>query len=314
MSGNQMSSDSKRTLAVFFTALVIVSGFFDFMAVHYKGGSYNVMWSVTIATLLAFWITRRDLRTLGWGWGPWRYQWMAFLIPLAYCAIGYALIWAKGWGGFYNPDFAVQLRGKYGLTGWSDSAVLGYVLPLTAFLGMPGSLSSALGEEIGWRGFLVPELAKSMTFSKVVLISGVIWGAYHLPLILLGTYHNNSSNALPFAGQLVMFFTVIMSASVIIAYLRLKSGSLWSAAVFHASHNLFVQTIFNPITIQYPNTPKYVDELGLVLPLTMLPVAVYFFVKGRREFGVVPVGQNMQAVCPTMVDDGFESGSPSSVR
>src|SRR5437868_5519515 len=106
-----------------------------------------------------------------------------------------------------------------------------------------------------------------MTFSKVALISGVIWGAYHLLIIVLGTYHNNSPNALPLAGQLVMFFTGIISASVIIAYLRLKSGSLWSAAVFHASHNLFIQRIFNPLTIEYPNSAKYVDELGLVLPL-----------------------------------------------
>ena len=97
--------------------------------------------------------------------------------------------------------------------------------------------------------------------------------------------HNNSPNALPLAGQLVMFFTGVISASVIIAYLRLKSGSLWSAAVFHASHNLFIQRIFNPLTIDYPNSAKYVDELGLVLPLIMVPVAVYFFVKGRREFG-----------------------------
>lgn len=285
MASNQMTADSRRTLAVFFAALVIFCGFFDFMAVHYKGGTYNIMWSVTIATLLAFWITKRDLRTLGWGWGPWRYEWMAFLIPLAYCAVAYALIWAKGWGGFYNTEFVAQTRDRFGLTGWSDSAVLAYFLPLTAFLGMPGSLSSALGEEIGWRGFLVPELAKSMTFSRVALISGVIWSAYHLPIIVFGSYHNNSPNALPLAGQLVMFFTGVISASVIIAYLRLKSGSLWSAAVFHASHNLFIQRIFNPLTIEYPHTAKYVDELGLVLPLTMVPVAVYFFVKGRKEFG-----------------------------
>jgi membrane protease YdiL (CAAX protease family) len=285
MASHQMNADSKRTLAVFFAALVIVCGFFEFMAVHYKGGSFNVMWSVTIATLLAFWITKRDLRTLAWGWGPWRYQWMAFLIPLAYCTIAYAIIWAEGWGGFYNAKFVVETRERFGLTGWNDGAVLAYFLPLTAFLGIPGSLSSALGEEIGWRGFLVPELAKSMTFAKVTLISGVIWGAYHLPVIVLGNYHNNSPTALPLWAQLVMFFIGIMSASVIIAYLRLKSGSLWSAAVFHACHNLFLQRIFNPLTIEYSNTAKYVDELGLVLPLTMVPVAIYFFIKGRREFG-----------------------------
>ena len=45
-----------------------------------------------------------------------------------------------------------------------------------------------------------------------------------------------------------------------------------------------MQNIFNPLTVQPPNTPRYVDELGLVLPLTLLPIAAFFFIKGRREF------------------------------
>jgi hypothetical protein len=48
------------------------------------------------------------------------------------------------------------VRERFGLIGWSDLAVLAYFLPLTAFCGISNSMSSALGEEIGWRGFLVP--------------------------------------------------------------------------------------------------------------------------------------------------------------
>ena len=47
-----MTPDSKRALAVFFAAIIVVCGFFEFMAVHYNGGTYYVMWGVTIATLL----------------------------------------------------------------------------------------------------------------------------------------------------------------------------------------------------------------------------------------------------------------------
>lgn len=80
-----------------------------------------------------------------------------------------------------------------------------------------------------------------------------------------------------------MFFICVVSAAVIAAYLRLKSGSLWTGAVFHASHNMFLQVVFNPLTLQYHDTPKYIDELGLVLPCVMVPVATYFFVRGSRE-------------------------------
>jgi membrane protease YdiL (CAAX protease family) len=279
-----MTSDSKRALAVFFAAIVVVCGFFEFMAVHYNGGTYYVMWGVTIATLLTFRVTRRSLRSLGWGWGSWRYQWIAYLVPLGYTLVAYLIVWGAGFGGFPNPGFAAHVRERFGLTGWSDLAALAYFLPLTAFFGMPNSMSSALGEEIGWRGFLVPELARSMSFSAVALTTGIIWAAWHLPVILLGNYHNNSQAALPRWGQVVMFFIGVVSAAVIMAYLRLKSGSLWTGAVFHASHNMFIQTVFNPLTIQYHDTAKYTDELGLVLPLTMVPVAIYFFVRGRREF------------------------------
>jgi hypothetical protein len=120
-------------------------------------------------------------------------------------------------------------------------------------------ISSALGEEVGWRGFLVP-------------------------VILLGNYHKNSQVALPRWGQVVMFFICVVSAAVIMAYLRLKSGSLWTGVVFHASHNMFIQTVFNPLTIQYHDTAKYADELGLVLPLTLLPVAIYFFLHATVFF------------------------------
>jgi membrane protease YdiL (CAAX protease family) len=280
-----MSADSRRALFLFFALVVVLSGTFDFFAIHYKTGTFKIMWSVGIAALLTVWIMKRDFGSMGWGWGAWRWQWLAFLLPIGYTLVAYGIIWTAGFGGFYDTAFVAQTRDGYGFTGWSDAAVMAWFVLSTATFGMAGSLSSALGEEIGWRGFLVPELAKSMSFTRVALITGLIWGAWHLPIILLGNYHNNSPAALPVYGQVIMFFIAVVSAGVIAAYLRLKSGSLWTGAVFHASHNLVIQAIFNPLTLQYPDTPKYVDELGLVLPLTLLPVGVYFFIRGRRELG-----------------------------
>ena len=275
----------KNRPALLFVLLVaIISIPFYYLAVHYHGGTFKLMWVPTIAAILTLAILKRDLRTLGWGWGRWKYQWLAFLIPLAYCVIAYVIIWSAGWGGFYDAKFIAKTRESLGFAGWSDFAVLLYFIPTTAIYGLPGSLSSALGEEIGWRGFLVPELSRSMSFTGVALTSGVIWFTWHLPVILLGNYHNNSPAALPLWGQLLMFFICVVGAAIIMAYLRLKSGSLWTGAVFHASHNMFIQTVFNQLTIQYHDTAKYADELGLVLPLTMVPVAIYFFVRGRREF------------------------------
>jgi membrane protease YdiL (CAAX protease family) len=279
-----MSADSRRALFIFFSLVILLCGFFDFFAIHYSAGTRSVMWCVGLSAMLTLWITKRDLKTLGWGWGAWRYQWLAFLIPAAYTLVAYLIVWSAGLGGFYDAHFVAQVRDSYGLKDWSDWAVIGYFVAVTASFGLSGSMANALGEEIGWRGFLVPELAKSMSFTSVALLSGVIWAVWHLPLILLGNYHNNSPAALALGYQLLMFCIIVISAAVIMAYLRLKSGSLWTGAIFHASHNLFIQAIFNPLTIQYPDTPKFVDELGIVPPLVALPVGIYFLIKGRREF------------------------------
>ena len=277
-----------RPALLFVVIVALASIPFYYLAVHYHGGTFKLMWVPTIATILTFAIVKRDLRTLGWSWGPWRYEWLAFLIPLAYCAIAYGIIWSAGWGGFYDAKFIAKTRDSLGFQGWSDLAMLAYFIPTTAIYGLPGSLSSALGEEIGWRGFLVPELSRSMSFTGVALTSGVIWFTWHLPVILLGNYHNNSPAALPLAGQLLMFFICVVGAAIIMAYLRLKSGSLWTGAIFHATHNLVIQAVLNPLTVNYADTPKYIDELGLVLPLTIVPFAIYFLIRGQREFATYP--------------------------
>src|ERR1051325_7008488 len=78
----------------------------------------------------------------------------------------------------------------------------------------------ALGEEIGWRGFLVPELSRFMNFTQVGLISGVIWTLWHFPLILFGNYHG----AGPLWYSLAMFTLLVMATSFVQAWLRLASG------------------------------------------------------------------------------------------
>jgi membrane protease YdiL (CAAX protease family) len=53
---------------------------------------------------------------------------------------------------------------------------------LTGTTGMLSGVAAATGEEIGWRGFLVPELAKALPFTGVALVSGLIWAASHYPI------------------------------------------------------------------------------------------------------------------------------------
>jgi hypothetical protein len=57
---------------------------------------------------------------------------------------------------------------------------------------------------------------------------------------------------------------------------------LWSGALLHASHNLYIQGIFTPLTRDTGKTAWFIDEFGAVLPLVALCFGIYFWTK-RKE-------------------------------
>jgi uncharacterized protein len=156
-------------------------------------------------------------------------------VPLAYTSVAYGAVWALRLGS-WNSEFVGEVAQSFGLRGlpaWGSLTL--YVISM-ATGGTILNLSATLGEEIGWRGFLVPELAKQMSFTSVSLLSGIVWSAWHCPLLLFADYNTGTNRWYAFCCSTV----VAVSASFILAWLRLKSDSVWPAALFHASHNLFV--------------------------------------------------------------------------
>ena len=91
-----------------------------------------------------------------------------------------------------------------------------------ASVGLVHSIANGLGEEIGWRGFLVPELFKTMGFTATALFSGIIWALWHYP-VLIGADYNAGT---PAWYGLICFTVMILAISFIFAWMRLKSGSL----------------------------------------------------------------------------------------
>jgi membrane protease YdiL (CAAX protease family) len=91
----------------------------------------------------------------------------------------------------------------------------------------------ALGEELGWRGFLLPRLMRSGIGQWTALVtSGAVWGVWHAPIILLG--HNYPDH--PRLGVLLMtVFCVLLG--VLFGWLRLASRSVWPSTIAHATLN-----------------------------------------------------------------------------
>jgi len=274
-----------RDVAVFIGFLAIFTGIGSSLAIVsgnvFGAKGYYVrilMWSPAMAAFATTLLAKRPFSIFGWKWGEWRWQFQAWLVPLVYTGISYGLLWLMGWGKVPNPQFVANAAKSLSLH-VSPAAAAFLMIAFSATLGML-DFGGALGEEIGWRGFLVPALYQltKNNFTATALISGSIWALWHAPIIFLSSYNNPG---VPRWYSFCCFFVLILSSATIDDWYRLRSGSLWTGVILHTSHNLYVQLIFTPLTANTGKTQYFIDEFGAVLPLIMLLFAIYFW--ARRD-------------------------------
>jgi uncharacterized protein len=231
-----------------------------------NGGLYSVgrfyviplMWAPAIAALITTLIFQRNVRGLGWGLGKPIYYLIAFLLPIIYAGIAYGVVWLLGLGELDTS----ALGGNF------FAALLN-----TLTVGLVPSIFLAVGEEIGWRGLLVPQLSRLNNFTRTALISGIIWGFWHVPLIISGDY----SSGAPVWYTVACFMVLIVGMSFAFAWLRLASGSLWPAVLMHAVHNTFIQSVLDEITVDTGNTLFLTTEFGLGLAIMGMIVGLVFW-------------------------------------
>lgn len=94
------------------------------------------------------------------------------------------------------------------------------------------NLIPALGEELGWRGWLLPKLLP-LGVAPAILLSGLIWGLWHAPLVLLGYNYPTAPGWL----GLVMMCGMCVVVGAVFSWLRIRSGSVWAPALAHGAFN-----------------------------------------------------------------------------
>lgn len=270
---------SRQQVLIYLVLVFAFSSVFYLLILHAHGfsgagGVYvlPLMWCPALAAVATLKLNGRSLADLGWRWPQSKYAFQSWLIPLLYAAIAYAIIWTFRLGGVPNREFMQHLVARMGQHASPATSTLLYIL-LSGTFGLIGSMASALGEEIGWRGFLVPELFKTTNYTATSLISGIVWACWHYPILIWGGYNNGT----PTWYGLMCFTVMVVSLSFIFAWMRLKTGSLWVAVLLHASHNLYIQGFFTPLTTNTGKTPWYIDEFGAVVPLVAVAFAIYFW-------------------------------------
>lgn len=277
--GESVEKNKLSAAIVLFLALTVLLStvFYAFILTtgHVGGGNgayeLGLMWSPAAAALLTCRIRGLSVQSLGWRWGTARWRVLAFALPLIYTAVAYAVVWLAGFGGFPDHKFVDSTRSSLGWSGASDWLVISGYFLLMGSAGMVTSMAFVLGEEIGWRGFLAPRMTEAFGFKTGALLTGGIWTLWHLPLVFFAGYNNGT----PWWFAVGCFAVLMLGMSVIMAWLRLVSGSLWTAALLHASHDQFVQLFFTPMTSSRGSITSYaIDEFGFALPAMVLIIAI----------------------------------------
>lgn len=193
---------------------------------------------LTAVLLMLLVVTRDGYSSKGWevlglhraGLRKWG---LAIGLPLVIMGVTYGIVWSTG----------IARLNLSGFSGWSS--LLSGLFVGTAF---------ALAEEIGWRGYLLPHLVP-LGRTRAMLLSGLLHGIYHLPLIYMTPFYHEGGNRFLVTILLLLTFAL---AGIGYGYLRLTTDSVWPAAIAHNAFNTYWETFMgmtvvgaSPVLLEY---------------------------------------------------------------
>lgn len=270
-----------KTIFLFLIIVTIISTPFHLAIVNlYPSQIYvgALMWCPAIAAIITIKLKGRPISSINWKWADWKYIRMSYFIPALYVLITYILIWIFGFGGLSNEESIMEWATELGLVGIGTlkptfAIIIGIILLGT--VGVIRAMATVLGEEIGWRGFLIYESRKVLSFTGVSLFVGFIWAFWHWPILL---YYSKNVTL-----EFLTFFVFVISMSFIMTYFAFKSKSLWPAVIFHAVSNVYIQKIFPPLTEKIEGTEHWLGENGIMFAIVTFVFAIYFWRKALQE-------------------------------
>ncbi|MDF2514596.1 MAG: putative amino terminal protease family protein, partial [Herbinix sp.] len=140
--------------------------------------------------------------------------------------------------GQFDPDLTVlkELAASTGKPGLSASTLLITQVLQLAIIGPVINIIPTLGEELGWRGYLLPKLRMFFSDRSALVITGAIWGIWHLPVIVMGHNYGTDYPGYPWLGILAMIVFCVMLGTIE-GYISIKLESVIPAAMIHSALN-----------------------------------------------------------------------------
>ncbi|MBY2478256.1 CPBP family intramembrane metalloprotease [Clostridioides difficile] len=261
----------KKSILLFLIICFALSSIFYYLIIVHNmlQLNYFLMWCPGVAAIIVSMIYHRGDNGVNFRRCHAKYILGGILIPLAYWGISYSiylLIYGKG-----------VIVGNMALTLIKAPSMLLTYLAIY--------FVTAMGEEIGWGGYLVPKLNELFGFNKGAFVSGVIWFLWHFPLFVVGYMSD-----IPLWYQLPVLALMCISVSYSRFYLSMKSKSTWPAVWLHFVHNFVAQLLLDQ-SIGGEMRPYLVGEIGIISLIVVVIIALICVLKYRNAGSEIVASQ-----------------------
>ncbi len=135
------------------------------------------------------------------------------------------------------------------------------------------------GEEFGWRGYLLPALLP-LGERKALLVSGIIWGIWHAPVIAMGHNFGLDYPGFPWLGILTMIWFCILTG-IFLGWLSLRAKNIWPAIIGHAAVN-GIAGLSILFSVGNPNPILGPMPVGLIGSIAILAVAIWMYIRSDQ--------------------------------
>ena len=257
---------------------------------HNNGGAagsavfHNALALCMFMPTLGVLFIKADIKEMGWRLRlsqNWKYIAFAWLAPTVFQIIGAAFYFMV-----FPDDFApaeafqrFMSDAEYEEFCKNGSHYASFIAKevftsLTSFH-LSAAIFLGLGEEIGWRGFMFPELKAAYGKTRGLLIGGVIHGAWHFPaMLMVGYEYGEDYIGAPLLG-LAAFCIYTTAMGIISDFLYVRTGSIWLTAILHgminseASPRMLMgsshpeRSVFGPV------------DIGLIAAIPMITCAAF---------------------------------------
>jgi membrane protease YdiL (CAAX protease family) len=176
---------------------------------------------------------------------------VAVSLPFVVGAVAYGLAWLTGLAEVRIPPLGM----------WA--VLVGLMLALNLVL--------STGEELGWRGYMLPRMVQAGVPAPI-LVSSLVWGLWHVPLFLWGGFVHDGPAPTVVTGLLLCTTTAF---GYVIGRLRLDTGNVWPAVVLHIVWNTVIQTGFDSAAMG-EGRALWIGETGILTALVLIGIALVY--------------------------------------